>query len=84
MAVLLLGLVRAFDEYPQPNARTVALVGVGLGLSFGSRVLAGIIAPYALVALLFIVVGETRTADNGGAKPDRALSSKQGAGREFA
>ena len=25
MAVLLLGMVRAFDEYPQPGARTVAL-----------------------------------------------------------
>ena len=29
MAVLLLGLVRAFDEYPKPGVRTVALVGVG-------------------------------------------------------
>src|ERR1700686_1398484 len=45
MAVLLLGLVRAFDEYPQPSARTVVLTGVGLGLAFGSRILAGVAAP---------------------------------------
>ena len=41
MAVLLLGLVRAFEEYPKPGIRTVALAGVGLGLAFGSRILAG-------------------------------------------
>src|SRR5215475_7186202 len=62
MAVLLLGMVRAFEEYPRPNARTVALTGVGLGLVFGSRILAGIIAPYALVALLLIAVGVARSA----------------------
>ena len=60
MAVLLLGLVRAFDEYPQPNARTVALTGVGLGLAFGSRVLAGIAAPVGFIALLFVLVAESR------------------------
>src|SRR4029077_13479701 len=62
MAVLLLGMVRVFEEYPRPNARTVALTGVGLGLVFGSRILAGIIAPYALAALLLIAVGEARSA----------------------
>ena len=51
MAVLLLGMVRAFDEYPQPSARTVALAGIGLGLAFGSRILAGVAAPCALAAL---------------------------------
>ena len=62
MAVLLLGLVRAFDEYPKPGVRTVALVGVGLGLAFGSRILAGIAAPTALVALLVIVIDEARAS----------------------
>ena len=66
MAVLLLGLVRAFDEYPQPSARTVALAGVGLGLAFGSRVLAGVAAPVGLAALLFVAVAESRA---GGWKP---------------
>jgi 4-amino-4-deoxy-L-arabinose transferase-like glycosyltransferase len=58
MAVLLLGLVRAFDEYPQPDARTVALAGAGLGLAFGSRVLAGLAAPIGLAALIFVVIAE--------------------------
>ena len=60
MAVLLLGLVRTFDEYPQPNARTVALTGVGLGLAFGSRVLAGIATPIGIGALVFVLVAESR------------------------
>src|SRR5450759_1651754 len=46
MIVLLLGVVRAFDEYPQPNARTVALAGVG--------------APIGLSALLFVLIAEGR------------------------
>jgi hypothetical protein len=58
MAVMLLGLVRTFDEYPQPDPRTVALTGVGLGLAFGSRVLAGVAAPVALAALIFVLVAE--------------------------
>jgi 4-amino-4-deoxy-L-arabinose transferase-like glycosyltransferase len=58
MAVLLLGMVRALDEYPQPNPRTVALAGVGAGLAFGSRVLAGIAAPYALAAMLLVICVE--------------------------
>jgi 4-amino-4-deoxy-L-arabinose transferase-like glycosyltransferase len=62
MAVLLLGLVRAFEEYPKPGIRTVALAGVGLGLAFGSRILAGIAAPTALVALLVIVIGEAQAS----------------------
>jgi hypothetical protein len=61
MAVLLLGMVRAFEEYPQPDPRTVALAGIGLGLVFGSRILAGIAAPYALAALLLIVASEAQT-----------------------
>ncbi len=60
MAVLLFGLVRAFDEYPQPGVRTIVLVGVGLGLAFGSRVLAGIAAPCGLAALLFVLIAERR------------------------
>jgi hypothetical protein len=63
IAVLLLGIVRALDEYPQPNARTVVLVGVGLGLAFGSRILALVAAPYAVAGLLLIVGAESR-ADN--------------------
>ena len=62
MAVLLLGMVRAFEEYPRPDPRTVALAGIGIGLAFGSRILAGIAAPCALAALLLIATGEARAA----------------------
>ena len=60
MIVLLLALVRTLDEYPRPGPRTVVLVGVGLGLAFGSRILAAIAAPGGLAALLLIVIVETR------------------------
>ncbi len=60
MAVLLLGLVRAIDEYPQPSARTMVLTGVGLGLAFGSRVLAGVAAPCALAGLMFVLIADGR------------------------
>jgi hypothetical protein len=60
MAVLLLGMVRAFDEYPQPSARTMVLAGVGLGLAFGSRVLAGVAAPDGIAALLLILIADSR------------------------
>ena len=62
MAVLLLGMVRVFEEFPQPGPRAVVLAGIGVGLAFGSRILAGIAAPCALAALLLIVIGETRLA----------------------
>src|ERR1700690_172786 len=61
MAVLLLGLLRAFDQYPSPSARTVALAGVGLGLAFGSRVLAGVAAPAGRAPLLLVLIAESRS-----------------------
>ncbi|MCX7298096.1 MAG: glycosyltransferase family 39 protein [Hyphomicrobiales bacterium] len=60
MAVLLLGIIRALEEYPQPSARTVALLGVGLGIAFGSRILAAVAAPYAIAALVLIVATNMR------------------------
>jgi hypothetical protein len=62
MIVLLLGLVRALDEYPQPRPRTIVLAGIGLGLAFGSRILAAIAAPGGLAALLLIIVTQSRAA----------------------
>ncbi|MGA8888318.1 MAG: glycosyltransferase family 39 protein, partial [Pseudolabrys sp.] len=62
MAVLLLGMVRTFEEYPRPDPRAVALAGIGIGLAFGSRILAGIAAPCALAALVLVVISETRAA----------------------
>jgi hypothetical protein len=61
MVVLLLGMVRAFQEYPQPKPATVALVGIGLGLTIGMRVIGGIAAFYALGGVAFILAVEART-----------------------
>ena len=58
MVLLLFGAVRALDEYPNPSARTMVLVGLGLGAAFGSRILAGVAAPYVAAGLLLIVVSE--------------------------
>ena len=63
MAVLLLGIVRALDEYSRPTARTVALFGVGFGLAFGSRILAALAAPYGVAAVLLIVIAEARASE---------------------
>src|SRR5262249_47221564 len=41
MAVLLLGLVRSFEDYPRPSAATIALTGLGFGLAIGSRIMGG-------------------------------------------
>src|SRR5262249_60724769 len=47
MALLLLGLVRAFQEYPRPTPATVALCGIALGLCTGTRVIGVIAGAYA-------------------------------------
>src|SRR2546425_1806113 len=39
MALLLLGLTRSFEENPRPAPATVALFGIGLGLTIGSRII---------------------------------------------
>ena len=36
MVILMLGLVRLAEEYPQPSPRTILIVGLGAGLSIGS------------------------------------------------
>src|SRR6185436_5152468 len=41
MALFLLGLIRLLDQYPKPCPTTLFILGLGFGLSIGSRVLAG-------------------------------------------
>ncbi len=56
-AIALLGIVRAFEEYPRATPATIALCGVGVGLAIGARVLGGfavIDAALPLVVLLAI------------------------------
>ncbi len=66
MALLLLGLVRLIEDYPRPRIGTLAIVGAGLGLSVGSRVLGGMAALYVLVPLAMLVGGAARS---GGSAP---------------
>ncbi|HTZ01397.1 MAG TPA: glycosyltransferase family 39 protein [Xanthobacteraceae bacterium] len=55
MAVALLGIVRAFDEYPRASPATMALCGTGVGLAIGARVLGGFAVLEALLPLFFIL-----------------------------
>jgi hypothetical protein len=54
MAVLLLGLVRAFEDYPRVSISTGMITAIGLGLSIGSRIMGGFGVIYALVALALV------------------------------
>jgi 4-amino-4-deoxy-L-arabinose transferase-like glycosyltransferase len=57
MAILLLGLVRSFEQYLQPSLATRALTGIGFGLAIGSRVMGafGVIAALGALALVFAI-----------------------------
>jgi hypothetical protein len=61
MVILMLGLVRLAEEYPQPSPRTILIVGLGAGLSIGSRVLGGLALVYALVGFVPLFVEEIHT-----------------------
>jgi hypothetical protein len=61
-AIALVGIVRAFEEYPRATPATVALCGIGVGLAVGSRVMGGFVVLDALLPLLFIVAIRTRAA----------------------
>jgi Dolichyl-phosphate-mannose-protein mannosyltransferase len=55
MAILLLGLVRCFEDYPRVSIATATLTGAGFGLSIGSRIMGafGAIDALAALALMF-------------------------------
>ncbi len=55
MAVVLLGIVRALDEYPRASPATMALCGTGVGLAIGARVLGGFAVLEALLPLFYIL-----------------------------
>jgi len=61
MIILIMGLVRLAEEYPAPSPRTVLIVGLGAGLSIGSRVLGGLALLYALIGFLPLFLEELRT-----------------------
>jgi Dolichyl-phosphate-mannose-protein mannosyltransferase len=60
MAIFLLGLVRAFEQYPRLSIATGALLGTGFGLSFGSRIMGAFGALEALAALALLFAIECR------------------------
>ena len=60
MAVLMLGLVRLAEEYPQASPRTILIIGLGSGLSIGSRILGGLALVYALIGFLPLFIEEVR------------------------
>ena len=61
MVILMLGLVRLAEEYPAPSPSTVLIVGIGAGLSLGSRVLGGLALLYALIGFVPLFAEEIRT-----------------------
>jgi hypothetical protein len=61
MVILILGLVRLAEEYPQPSPRTILIVGFGAGLSIGCRVLGGLALVYALAGFVPLLLEEYRT-----------------------
>jgi hypothetical protein len=60
MAVLLLGLVRVFEEYPRPSCPSVIILAAGFGLSIGSRIMGGFGVIYLWAGLALIAAAETR------------------------
>jgi hypothetical protein len=61
-AIALLGIVRAFQEYPRPTPATVALCGIGIGLAVGSRVMGGFAVIDAALPLPLILALRSRAA----------------------
>jgi hypothetical protein len=61
MVILMLGLVRLLEEYPQPSPRSLLIVGLGAGLSIGSRILGGLALLYALIGFVPLWLEEIRS-----------------------
>ncbi|MBB5047792.1 asparagine N-glycosylation enzyme membrane subunit Stt3 [Rhodopseudomonas rhenobacensis] len=61
MVILMLGLVRLAEEYPRPSPQTVLIVGLGAGLSIGSRILGGLALVYALIGFIPLLIEEVRS-----------------------
>jgi hypothetical protein len=61
MVILMLGLVRLAEEYPEPSPRTILIVGLGAGLSIGCRILGGLALIYALVGFMPLFLEEIHT-----------------------
>lgn len=60
MVILMLGLVRLAQEYPSPTPHTILIVGIGAGLSIGSRILGGLALIYAVIGFMPIWISDIR------------------------
>src|SRR4051812_11584090 len=60
MVILMLGLVRLAQEYPNPSPRTVLIVGIGAGCSIGCRILAGLTLIYAVIGFMPLWIDDIR------------------------
>ncbi|RYX98598.1 MAG: hypothetical protein EON84_03525 [Bradyrhizobiaceae bacterium] len=60
MIVLMLGLVRLIQEYPDPSKRTVLILGIGAGCAIGCRILAGLTLIYVLIGFAPLLLEEWR------------------------
>jgi hypothetical protein len=60
MAIALLGIVRAFEEYPHPTPAVVALCGIGVGLATGSRIMGAFAVLSALLSLVMVLAIRSR------------------------
>jgi hypothetical protein len=61
MIILMMGFVRLAEEYPSPSPRTILIVGLGAGLSIGSRILGGLALVYVLIGFIPLFIEEVRT-----------------------
>jgi hypothetical protein len=66
VVTMLYGLIRVIDGYPKPTLAANAWFGLGLGLAFGTRIMAVLIAFSAATAFVMFVVIEIREL---GARP---------------
>ncbi len=64
--IALLGIVRAFQEYPRATPATITLCGIGVGLAIGSRVMGGFAVIDAVLPLLLVLALRARVS---GLKP---------------
>ena len=55
MTLLLFGLVRAIEDYPRPGVTTIAIFGVGLGLTLGTRIMGGMTALYMILPMAVVI-----------------------------
>jgi hypothetical protein len=61
MVILMLGLVRLAEEYPSPSPRTILIIGLGAGLSIGSRILGGLALLYAVIGFAPLIMDDVRS-----------------------